>query len=571
MSYGTSSLNGGPLLSLEMEFCSQDDTPEEIVHHGEQLESKPIEQESTFNPWLVVDIVGSPDLTRLIGALTIDLCEEIPGLDLSTESSEESQDACKLMNPYKGCSSTITYKAQGQLSPLKTTPPSVPFSIAAFSIYSSKQSWHRMPGPLDEFYLFPSPTQSKRLLETPRTDHLVSGYSLNMKELECRTRVKALKSMNRSEIIKLVNEMRSIAWRYYEIERFGSAETWWRRVVTSCMEIPGYEPIKVLQACLYVVNNARLQGRYEEALGLFQPIYQKTMTLIGPDHELAMLSKFILAGLWDELGEKELGMATVRDLLQISLLRFGTRSRETLRALISLGYSLCSFGQYREAEAIFSICVELNCEICHYADRDTIDIHNGIESRTALARVLNQQRRYEDCKTLLQTTNGYFMDLIRVEKPSCWEYFHQKARVLKYEGRLRESEEILRAILKHAPNYPDFTITLTMMELAEVLMESGQEEEVITWWESIFSMTVKLFGIEHRISRYRSMKLGFSYADRGRFDDAILHFQQDMEKLAPSDLDDPGSRDDYIQDLHCWIDEVVWMKRKMKMGEMMEV
>jgi tetratricopeptide (TPR) repeat protein len=428
-----------------------------------------------------------------------------------------------------------------------------------------------MPGPLDEIYPFPNPTQSKRLLKNPRTDHLVSSYSLKMKELECGTRFNALKSMNRSEIIALVNEMRSIAWRHYEIEQYGPAEIWWRRVVTSYIEIPGYEPIKVLQACMYVVDNARLQGRCKEALGLLQPIDQKTMALVRPDHELAMLSKYVLAKLWNDLGEDELGMTITRDLLQISLLRFGARSREAQRALKNLANLLCLLGQYREAEAILSILVELNCEICNYADRSTIDIHNGIESRTILAHALNQQRRYEDCKTLLHTTNGYFMNLIRVEKPSCWEYFYQKARVLKSEGRLRESEETLRAILKRASNYPSITKSLTMVQLAEVLMESSQEEEAITWRENIFSMDVESFGIEHKFSRYTSMELGFSYADQGRFDDAILHFQQIIEKLAPSNLDDPGSLDDYIQKLHYWIGRVLRMKQKKEKREMVEV
>jgi len=257
MSYGTSSLDIGPLLPLEMERCSQDDNPEEISHHGEQLESRPIEQESTFNPWLIVDIVGSPGLTGLIGALTIDLCEEIPSLDLSSESLEESQEVCKFINPYKGCSSTITCKAQKQQSLPKPTPPSVLFSTAAFSTKFSKQSRRRMPGPLDELYPFPSPLQSKRLLKNPRTDHLASSYSLGVKELECRTRFKALKSMDRREIIKLVNEMQSIAWRHHEIEQFGPQKP---GGVVWLLPIWRYRDMNLSKSCMRACKLSKARG-----------------------------------------------------------------------------------------------------------------------------------------------------------------------------------------------------------------------------------------------------------------------------------------------------------------------
>lgn len=163
------------------------------------------------------------------------------------------------------------------------------------------------------------------------------------------------------------------------------------------------------------------------------------------------------------------------------------------------------------------------------------------------------------------------MDSIRVEKPSCWVYFHEKARVLKFEGRLRESEEILRAILKHALNYPQPNIIFTMMELADILVGFSRDEEGITLWENIFSISTELFGIEHRYSRDRCETLGFYYAYQGRFDDAILHFQQSMEKLALSSLDDPDSRDDYVQDLHSWIAKVEWMKAEKEREETMEV
>ena len=569
MSDETSNLNDNPIPSSEMELYNQDDSPEEISRHGEQLESRPIDQELTFNPWLVVDIIGSPGLTGLIGALTLDLCEGIPSLDLSAESSEESEDVCKLLNLDESCNSIATCEAQNQ-QPLKTVSRSVSFSIATLPTNYSEQNQRQMPGPLDELYPFPRPAQPKKIFKNPRTDHLVSGYSLKMKELECRARFKVLKSMERSEIIKLVDEMRSIAWRHYEIDQFGPAETWWRRVVTCYLETPGYGPFKVLHACLHVIINVQCQGRYKEAFSLHQTTHHKIMQLVEPNHELAMLSADRLAILWNNIGEFELAMAIRRDLLQISILHFGTRSTQTLSALQSLGPSLESRGQYCEAETILSILIELDYEIFRYEDRGAIDIHNDLHSRFILARVLNKQRKYEDSKSLLHYINGCFKDLIQPEKWSCSQYFLEKARVLKFEGRLRESEEILRAILKHRPNYPGVNVTITMMELADILMEAGQQEEGTTLWENIFFMDVEIFGIEHKYSMYDCEKLGFYYANQGRYDDAILHYQLTKEQLVLSKVDNPDTRDDCIRDIQGWIAEVEEMKREDR-GEKIEV
>ena len=47
------------------------------------------ESDYTFD-WKVVDIVGSPRLGRLIGALTMEACSDISFLDLNTEELQET-------------------------------------------------------------------------------------------------------------------------------------------------------------------------------------------------------------------------------------------------------------------------------------------------------------------------------------------------------------------------------------------------------------------------------------------------------------------------------------------------
>jgi hypothetical protein len=407
----------------------------------------PTDQLLTFNPWLVVDIVGSPGLTGLIGALTIDTCEDIASLDLSAPYSEESEAAKDAINPDEGDSSIICPIAQAQNHhhpSLQATSHSVSCSIATLCTVFPKQSqrgW--MPGPLDELYPFPKLASERRLYSRPRTHHLVSSDSLKAKELECCKIFKSLKNMQPSEINHLAEDMRNIAWRHMELDQERPAEIWWRRVVTSFLEMRGHRTFEILRACLEVVDCVRKQGRYREAASLHQGVHHKIMKLFGPYHDMAIMSRNSLAVLQGGAGDPESAAAIFRELLQIFLVRFGTRNRDPLNFLLALGFTLICCGQNREAEALLSIRLQLDFELSSQTDRDTPTMRNAFLGMISLARSLNRQGRYADDISVLNCVAECFKDFIRVENPSSFVYFYEKAMALKSEGCLFESEEIL--------------------------------------------------------------------------------------------------------------------------------
>jgi tetratricopeptide (TPR) repeat protein len=555
-------------LSSETDLGSHDDTPEDSPDHRDELKSM-LSQASTFNPWLLVDVVRSPNLTGLVGALTIDLCEEIPNLDLSATSLEESEDTYDVVNLDEIFNESLCRKGKKPESPL-SNHHLVSFSIASLHTYFLNQSQRRMPGPLDELYPLTQSTQPKSLFTTPRTEHLMSECSLKTKESECWKKFKTLKSMEHLEIDALAEEIQSIAWRHYELDQYRLAEVWWRRFITACLAIPGHQPFKVLHACLRVMDNVRRQGKYNEALNLHQSLHDQIVKLVGPEHELAIISREKLAALWVSLGEPESELAVNRELLQISLLRFGTRSRITLRVLLFLGFALVECGQYREGETVLCLWVQLDSEGSR-ADRGTIDSQNVIRGMTALAFCLSQQRRYKDSECVFNTIERWFKDMIREDFPSCREFFCEKARVLKSEGRLIDSEEILRAILRHAPDDGNNSTLCAMEELADVLEKTGQQGEGMSLREKIFIKAIEVYGIQHSYSRRDCEQLGFCYAKQGRYEDAILHFQQITEKLALSNECDLDSRNAYIEDIRGWIFEVEKMREKAQALEFLPI
>jgi tetratricopeptide (TPR) repeat protein len=284
------------------------------------------------------------------------------------------------------------------------------------------------------------------------------------------------------------------------------------------------------------------------------------MKLFGPDHNLAIMSKYSLAGLRGITGDYESKVAIYRELLQIFLLRFGTRSRDTLASLQALGFALESCNQYCEAESLLCIAVQLNFELSSRTDRDTMTVKTSFRAMNQLARALNSQGRFADGRSVLNCAAECFNDFIRIESPSCFLYFHEKARALRSEGCLFESEEILRALLRHAPNHGRHNTMLGMTELAYILMRTGREPEAGTLLEKVFSTDIEIRGIEHRFSKWGCQQLGFCYARQGRYDDAIFLFEQTIEKLTLSNLGDPDFRNEYIDELRDWIIEVEGVK-----------
>ena len=93
-------------------------------------------------------------------------------------------------------------------------------------------------------------------------------------------------------------------------------------------------------------------------------------------------------------------------------------------------------------------------------------------------------------------------------------------------------------------------------------METDRSAEAAIWQEKIFLMDTEIYGFGHRISQNNCELLGFGYADLGRYEDAIVHFQQTAGKVALSQTENSESRDDYIEKIRGWISEVEEMKKE---------
>jgi hypothetical protein len=388
-----------------------------------------------------------------------------------------------------------------------------------------------------------------------------------MKELECRKKFKALKIMERSAMVDLVNDMRSIAWRHYELDQFARSEGWWRRVITVSLKIPGYGPFHILRACLWVVANLQLQSRLKESLRLHYAVHSKITNLVGPDHQVTLLSKSVLRQIQQAFGDSKSEISIYREIVEICLCRFGTKSRDAVDAIGSLGVAMKACGQYQESEALLYIFTQLDYELSHDANRNTIEAQSTVYVMSHLASCLRRQGRYGDSAAVLVATERRFKDLICFKNASGRIYYRQKANLLRVEGQLLESEEILRGILNHVPDHSTMDKSNALAYLADLLTETGRQEEAAILSEKIFFDDAEKYRIAHKYTIRSCKELGHDYTELGRYDDAIYLFRQTIEKLALIQGDGTEFRNAYTEELSNWI---LWVEKRRGKAEELE-
>jgi tetratricopeptide (TPR) repeat protein len=322
--------------------------------------------------------------------------------------------------------------------------------------------------------------------------------------------------------------------------------------------IPSYQPSSILLACLKVVNSIRDQGRISEGLELHRCLHLKIMSLVGPEHELGLYSRDSLAAFHSSLGD--CSETAIREILQSYLLRFGVRDKLTLDILLWLAALLTAFGQYREAETILCMRVELDCEISDCTSGDFGVVLDAFATLQWLAQSLNSQKRFEDSAKVFQMIEGRFGKLLDFSKRYCAVYYCETAKLMEAKGQLAESEALLRAALAKLPPASVWAANL-MQQLAKLLIKiDDRKADALPWMEKVLLFSNQRYGIEHRYSRYCCKQLGFYYVELGQYDDAIHLFQDIVEKLALIQGGDCGKRNAYAAELRGWIEEIKEMR-----------
>ncbi len=503
--------------------------------------------------WNSVDVIGSPGLTKLIGALTIEECD-IPLLDLASDSLGVNDiSRSDLMDLCGQCDlaqeENIISRKQSWSTKLSTWT-----KTSQTSGNFGKSSHFDL-----QFELYPFPTSSSQSHVDHRS-YFSSGFKPQVSESECKIKLQKLKHLPNTEIIHLVEAMGARAEELYDQGCFDSAETWFRRVVRAKKYVNWYKPHQTLWACLQISDCLDSQYRYKEAQRLQQVLHGTIERIFGADHHISVRSRILNADLLGYLGFKEEEEAFRRQVLQIRLITLGMRDPETIDALENLGYTLELLGRHDEGRHLLETSLHFRLETMKNSGDSLEDEISTLWTVSMLAEALSSDRRYDESENVLDWARDLLSDATRLSRWNCFEYHYERARTYKLQKRFKSSEKILRGLLKYHPNGMEpGTVMRIMGQLAKILVETGRHREAASWYKKEYLLHIKIYGLTHRWTMECCGKVGFCYADQSRYTKGKLFFEGVIEMLNLSS-EEPDSRTLCIQKINGWMEELEEMR-----------
>jgi Tetratricopeptide repeat len=496
--------------------------------------------------WDSVDVIGSPGLTKLIGALTIEECD-IPALDLDIDMPEVEDISKKDLLDL--CRSDDSAEEE------RNAPTSQPWSTRFSILMKPSHMFEKCTQHIWQYELYPFPTSP-----SPSPSHageiFCCGISVRpkMSDLECRRKLQNLNHLTDAEVIHLVHAMEAEADHLWFRGYYGGAETWFRRVVTAKQKVKWYKPQQTLSACLQVIDCLLRQDRCKEAQQLHEDFHVKIERLLGVDHEICLRSRDIMAILLRQSGFLVEAVSIRRQLLQSRLITFGTRHPYTICALHNLAHNL-RLQRYEEAaQHLLETVVRFQLEIVKsIGDTGRDDLHT-IQYVSLLADVFNSHGRYDESENLWNCVQKLLGNTTRRVSPQTFEYQCIRARGYRLQKRFDESEKILRGLFGHHKKsmYPGMKISV-IDELTRVLMETSRQHKAEAWLKKLYSLCVKVYGPAHPHTMSCCARVGNCLSGQRRHNEARRFFGDVLEILASSDDEQMEYRVNCIQDVNGWM------------------
>jgi len=215
--------------------------------------------------WSCVDVIESPRLSALFGALIIDeygLSDDILNLELVSNSLEYVDiSGTDLIDLYTGSDWVI----------IEEDPSTNEYSLARIITPTNASRMVKILKPCTQPTLLfepdPFPTSFNHLFDVFRLFSSNISSLPKMSKSKCLIKFRKLGQLQNMEINNLINRMGAIAFDLYESEDYATAESWYRRIVTAKQRINGTNQskpywlvFKFLTVCIIKADMARLNN-----------------------------------------------------------------------------------------------------------------------------------------------------------------------------------------------------------------------------------------------------------------------------------------------------------------------
>jgi tetratricopeptide (TPR) repeat protein len=544
------------VLPEAIEETARKPTPEETSSNENQIVfAVPVEDpevvsrlrnEHSFD-WRCVDVVGSPGLTRLVGALTIEeygLSDDIPNLDLASNSLGDvdiaGMDLMDLCSDWDVDEEDPPANESHLVKSKGLTDTSRLIKLLQTWTQSSLQ-----------FELFPFPTSSNTIFDPSRIFFSNNSSFSNMSESECLIKFRKLRQLQDEEISNLVNRMGVIASDLFNARAYATAEIWYRRTVAAKQKIKWHKPEQTLWACVQIPECVRLQGRYDEVeQQLHQDLHAKIERILGSDHPISVYSRLLKGETLDILGHPEEAEAVYRQVLQIHLINLGIKHPGTLYALERLGSCLIGLKRNTEAQRLCEITIYLRFQTTKTSGKVGDFELDVLASINMVAQGLDMDMKYEESERVLDCAHKLLGKATRLRRSEVYQYHFQRACTYQHQRRFDESESILKGLLKYHEDSlkPNFKVNV-FQKLADLSFQTGRNHEGASWVKKMYLCDRKTYGLLHHYTMEDCATLGLCYANQRQYHEARLYFGSVIKEMTSS-MEDSDSRMKCIQEVN---------------------
>ena len=246
----------------------------------------------------------------------------------------------------------------------------------------------------------------------------------------------------------------------------------------------------------------RAQGRYEEAIELFELALQSDLKSFGEGHPTVARTRNNLALVYDNQGRYEEAIKLYQLALQSDLKSFGKDHPYVAISRNNLAGVYKAQGRYEEAIELYELALQSGL-------KSLGEDHPSVATRrNNLASVYRAQGRYEEAIELYQLTLQSDLKSFSEDHPYVAISRNNLALVYRAQGRYEEAIELfelaLQSDLKNfGEDHPN--VATLRNNLAAVYYAQGRYEEAIKLYELALQSDLKSFGEDHpNVARTRN-------------------------------------------------------------------
>jgi tetratricopeptide (TPR) repeat protein len=479
-----------------------------------ELETESVNKDAWPFASAAIDIVGSPKLSRLFAALSLECPTDIDPLSIPEPAFTTLPDAVDYLSQSdlmdlhntnnadydeNNGNEVVGYKSYNKI-PRFTLSQKTP-QIQSPRKFPQYDVWFPSgvvinPSPFNEIYVFPSPTAKSTKDSRGHRTQMAQNRSI---EAESSKRLAKLRPLLHEHHPKILAAMWALAGACFNQAKYEQAEKWYRELVSIGKRTDGTDAIRTLHAQIDLADSLVNLNRISEANEILQSIEKAITSRFKPPDRLIL--EFLNTKLWvaramgDTQGDEKCG----RELLQITLGAFGPRHTETLSAMRILSYPLTGKGSAEESEQLLRKRMQLCNELKNVDDEAML---GGIWS---LAEVLNFNNQKMESVSLSRSALERAQVLLGVDHPTTIRCSRQLAVALRGTGNLRESEQILKeAVRTQSAVFGDnhFETLVSIYELGWTLYCDGRYGEAMPCFQEAFLDSHHIFSEAQRAKKY---------------------------------------------------------------------